>query len=105
MNRIKLVILNFLLLPEISPYFAQVEGRSILNEQEFVTPEGRLFRMDRVVVDQESVTVIDFKTGDDKEAYRDQIHGYMNILQSFYPDRTIHGMLAFIDRKKVRVLA
>jgi ATP-dependent helicase/nuclease subunit A len=101
----KSLVLNFLLLPEITPFFAQVEGRTILNEQEFVTPEGRLFRMDRVVIDTESVTVIDFKTGDEKDAYDDQVHGYMNVLRNFYPDSTIHGLLAFVDRKKLRVIA
>jgi ATP-dependent helicase/nuclease subunit A len=102
--RIKSLVLEFLQLPEITPFFAPVEDRKILNEQEFVSPDGRLFRMDRVVVDAESVTVIDFKTGDDKEAYLDQIHGYINILQNFYPGRAIRGMLAFVDRKKLRVI-
>ena len=75
--RIKSSILEFLRLPEIAPFFARVEGRKILNEQEFVHPDGRLFRMDRIVVDADTVTVIDFKTGDDKDAYTDQVQGYM----------------------------
>ena len=103
--RIESVVLEFLRLPEIVPFFSPLEGRKILNEQEFVSPDGRLFRMDRVVVDATNVMVIDFKTGDDKEDYRDQIHGYINILQNFYPGRTIRGMLAFVDRKKLRVIA
>jgi ATP-dependent exoDNAse (exonuclease V) beta subunit len=102
--RIKSLVLEFLQFLEIAPFFTPIEGRKILNEQEFVTSEGRLFRMDRVVVDAESVTVIDFKTGDDKEAYLDQIRGYINILQNFYPGRAIRGMLAFVDRKKLRVI-
>ena len=76
-----------------------------MNEQEFVNPVGRLFRMDRIIVEADAVTVIDFKTGDDKDTYTDQIHGYMDILQNFYPDRTLHGVLAFVDRKKLRVIA
>ncbi len=103
--RIQLLVLEFLRLPEIAPFFTSIEGRKILNEQEFVNPDGRLFRMDRVVVDAESVTVLDFKTGEDKDVYRDQILGYITILQNFYPGRTIQGMLAFVDRKKVRVVA
>jgi ATP-dependent exoDNAse (exonuclease V) beta subunit len=103
--RIKSLLLEFLQLPEIEHFFAPIEGRKILNEQEFVSPDGRLFRMDRVVVDADNVTVIDFKTGDDKETYSDQINGYVKILQNFYPDRTIRGVLAFVDRKKLRVIA
>jgi ATP-dependent exoDNAse (exonuclease V) beta subunit len=97
--------LEFLRLPEIAPFFARVESRKIMNEQEFVNPDGRLFRMDRIVVDTDAVTVIDFKTGDDKDAYTDQVQGYRDILQNFYPGRTIHGVLAFVDRKKLRVVA
>jgi ATP-dependent helicase/nuclease subunit A len=104
-SRIKSSIIEFLRLPEIAPYFASAEGRTIMNEQEFVSSDGRLFRMDRIVVDVDTVTVLDFKTGDDKEAYTDQLQGYIKILQNFYPDRSIHGVLAFVDRKKLRVVA
>jgi len=103
-TRIKSSLMEFLRLPEIKPLFASVEGRKIMNEQEFVHPDGRLFRMDRIIVDVDTVTVLDFKTGDDKDAYTDQVQGYINILQNFYPGRTIRGVLAFVDRKKLRVL-
>jgi ATP-dependent exoDNAse (exonuclease V) beta subunit len=102
---IKSSVLEFLCLPEIAPFFMRVENRKILNEQEFVNPDGRLFRMDRIIVDADVVTVLDFKTGDDKDAYTDQVKGYINILQNFYPGRTIRGVLAFVDRKKLRVVA
>jgi ATP-dependent helicase/nuclease subunit A len=102
---IKSSIVEFLNLPEIAPFFAHVEGRIIMNEQEFVSPDGRLFRMDRIVIDADVVTVLDFKTGDDKDAYTNQVQGYINILQNFYAGHTIHGILAFVDRKKLRVVA
>ena len=73
--RIKSSILEFLRLPEIAPFFTRVENRKIMNEQEFVNPDGRLFRMDRIIVDADAVTVLDFKTGDDKDAYTDQVKG------------------------------
>jgi ATP-dependent exoDNAse (exonuclease V) beta subunit len=150
--RMKSSIVEFLRVPEIALFFARVDGRIIMNEQEFVSPEGRLFRMDRIVVDADAVTVLDFKTGDDKEAYTDQVQGYVNILNNFFngvtPENfdsstephpnlplkgegivslpllggderggskhaklfpgtryTIHGVLAFVDRKKIRVVA
>jgi ATP-dependent exoDNAse (exonuclease V) beta subunit len=103
--RMKSVLLEFLRMPEIAPFFTRVEGRKIMNEQEFVHSDGRLFRMDRIIVDQGTVTVLDFKTGEDKDTYADQVQGYMNILQNFYPDRSIRGLLAFVDRKKLSVVA
>ncbi len=103
-SRIKSLILEFLQLPEISPFFASIEGKRILSEQEFVSPDGRLFRMDRIVVDTNMVTVLDFKTGNDKDEYSEQVRHYMEILQDFYPGRTVHGVLAFVDKKKLRVV-
>ena len=104
-ERIKSSILEFLRLPEIASFFARSEGRKIMNEQEFVNPDGRLFRMDRIIVDTDIVTVLDFKTGNDKDAYTDQVLGYVNILKNFYPNQSIRGVLAFVDRKKLRVVA
>ena len=150
--RMQSSIVEFLRLPKIAPFFAHVEGRKIMNEQEFVSPDGRLFRMDRIIVDADAVTVLDFKTGEDKDSYTDQIQGYVDILNNFFNGATsenfesstephpnlplkgegiitlpllggdesggskhaklfpgtrytVHGVLAFVDRKKIRVVA
>ena len=100
----KTLILEFLRLPEINFYFTRIQDRIILNEQEFVANDGRLFRMDRVVIDTDTVTVLDYKTGEEKDTYSDQINGYFAILQDLYPEKTIHGGLAYIDRKILRMV-
>jgi ATP-dependent exoDNAse (exonuclease V) beta subunit len=104
-HRLQNTLEGFLSSPEIMPWFTPQAGRTILNEQEFVSAEGGLFRMDRIVVDATTVTVIDFKTGDDKEGYTEQVQMYMNILKSYYPERRVQGILAFVDRKNLRVVA
>ncbi len=46
--------------------------------------EGRLFRMDRLVLDQDRVVVIDWKTGKGKEAEKEheaQMRNYLKILE------------------------
>jgi ATP-dependent exoDNAse (exonuclease V) beta subunit len=100
----KSLLVEFLHAPEIAPFFERLAGRIIMNEQEFVNPDGRLFRMDRIVVDADKVMVLDFKTGEDKDDYTEQVKGYVTILRNFYPGRTIQGVLAFVDRKKLRVV-
>jgi RecB family exonuclease len=102
--RLQNTLAGFLSSPEIMPWFTPQAGRTILNEQEFVSAEGGLFRMDRIVVDANTVTVIDFKTGDDKEGYTEQLQKYMNILKSYYPERSIQGILVFVDRKNIRMV-
>ena len=69
-------------------------------EREIVSKEGQLFRMDRVLVERDTVTVVDFKTGgrEMEEKYRKQVAGYLDLLRELFPDRTMRGVLAYIDR-------
>jgi ATP-dependent exoDNAse (exonuclease V) beta subunit len=99
------VFLAALRIPAIEQYFVRKEGRVVLNEQEFTAPDGSLVRMDRIVVDVDRVTVIDYKTGDEKPGYTEQITKYMSILQDFYGGRTVQGVLLYIDRKLVRIIS
>ena len=98
-------ILAALCIPAVKQYFVKKEGRDVLNEQEFTTSDGTLVRMDRVVVDTDLVTVIDYKTGEEKPGYTEQISKYMTILRGFYTDRIVHGMIVYIDRKHVRTIS
>jgi ATP-dependent helicase/nuclease subunit A len=102
--RLQNTLTEFLSSPEIKPWFIQKEGRTIFNEQEFVGADGGLFRMDRIVVDANIITVIDFKTGDDKEGYTEQVQKYRNILKSYFPEQNVQGVLAFVDKKNLRVV-
>jgi ATP-dependent helicase/nuclease subunit A len=96
------MLLRFLEHPEIRPYFVAGPGRSVLVEQEFVDRTGRLFRMDRVVVDRDIITVVDFKTGGQDESYAEQIKTYMSILRQVYPDRPVRGVLTYVDHLAVQ---
>ena len=98
----KALLLTILLNPEAKPLFVRKDGRKIFNEQEFVARDGALVRMDRVVVDTDHVTVIDYKTGDEKPGYTEQITRYINVLRGFYQDRTVEGLVLYIDRNMCR---
>lgn len=89
---------------EAAEYFTEAPGREIRKEQEYSDGSGRLFRMDRVVIDAGEVTVIDYKTGRDKEAlekFRSQMRNYMGILRDVYSGKTVRGAIAFIDLGEV----
>ncbi len=58
--------------------------------------------MDRVVVDNDGVTVLDYKTGDEKPDYTQQLTRYMRILKNFYHGRTVMGVLVYIDRGRIQ---
>jgi ATP-dependent exoDNAse (exonuclease V) beta subunit len=95
-------LIKFLGNEAVRKFFERREGRSVRNEWECTMADGKLFRMDRVIVDPAEAVVVDFKTGGDKDAYTDQVRRYMKILKEIYPAKTVRGALAFIDRNSVR---
>ncbi len=104
-KEMKALVIGVVSNKEIERYFAAAPGRLIRKEQEYSDSMGRLFRMDRVVIDNEGVTVIDYKTGKDKEAldkYRAQLKNYMGILSDVYTGKTVKGVIAFVDLAEVQ---
>jgi hypothetical protein len=99
------LIMSFLAMPEIAPYFERRPGRQVWNEKEVADSTGRLYRIDRLVEDNEGVTIIDYKTGNEtgaEDGYLDQLRRYIRIIKDIYPDRSVSGMIAYIDLHKVR---
>lgn len=94
-------LLKFLNSPEAAPLFAPGKDREVLIEAEFIDKSGSLFRMDRVLVDKDSVTVIDFKTGQENTAkYTPQMKNYLAIIAEVY-GKPAKGLLAYVDLGKV----
>lgn len=88
---------------DLARCFAPAPGRTILTEQEFCDEGGRLSRMDRVVVDPDRVTVIDYKTGPEvEEEHIKEIRAYARILEGAYPGRRVEAILAYLDRCEAR---
>jgi ATP-dependent exoDNAse (exonuclease V) beta subunit len=89
----------------LEEHFRPRPGRTVLTEQEFCDEEGRLFRMDRVIIDPGRVTVLDFKTGGeeaDREVDEIQMRVYARILSQAYPGRHVEALLVSIDRGTIR---
>jgi ATP-dependent exoDNAse (exonuclease V) beta subunit len=104
---IKRNLLEFLNHEDITPYFKAKPGRIIKKEQDFSDSSGNLFRMDRVILEEDQISVIDYKTGADKEAekeYISQLKNYMRILREIYPGRNVEGVIAYVDLKEITLL-
>ncbi|HEX7321129.1 MAG TPA: UvrD-helicase domain-containing protein [bacterium] len=98
----------FLNMPGVKPWFENAEGRAVQREAEFVGPDGSLCRMDRVVIDRDSVTLIDFKTGDRGEKlgyYEKQLRDYGSLLKAVHAGKSIRLLLAFVDTGRVEEVA
>ncbi|HTR82290.1 MAG TPA: UvrD-helicase domain-containing protein [Bacteroidota bacterium] len=92
---------DFIAAPGVRDYFVRKEGRKILREQDLTNAQGSLYRADRIIVDPAGVTVMDFKTGgNEPEAeYIRQVRNYMEIIRDIYPDKTVRGVIAYVDLK------
>ncbi|MBW7887089.1 MAG: UvrD-helicase domain-containing protein [Bacteroidetes bacterium] len=100
-------LIQFLSLPEIRIYFTQEKNRAVQNEKEISSSGGRLYRMDRVIIESDRITVVDFKTGTDEkgEEYNEQVHNYMEMLSQLFPAKTINGALLYVDMRKAVVVS
>ncbi len=87
----------------LTEYFLKKDDRNVLTEITFIDKNGNLLRMDRVVIDPEELTVIDFKTGhiEGENTYKEQITTYMRILKEIYPEKKVKGIIYNIDTGEV----
>jgi len=93
----------------LTEYFEKKENRRVLREFDFCDASGAVYRMDRVVIDRDSVSVIDFKTGPQtgapgraewERADREQVAAYVRIMREIFPEKSVRGILAYIDKNK-----
>ena len=60
--------------PDLEPYF--LEGAIIKNEQEIIDKNGLILRPDRLVIENNKVTIIDYKSGLPQPQHQDQVIKY-----------------------------
>jgi ATP-dependent exoDNAse (exonuclease V) beta subunit len=97
-------LLDFLNGSEAVLLFEPLPGRQVLVEAEFIDRAGSLFRMDRVLVDPASVTIIDFKTGrENTPKYTAQLKGYLAIISDVYK-KPAQALLAYVDLGKIMMV-
>ncbi len=66
--------------PQLKVYYQ--EGNVIKNEQDIITKNGLILRPDRVMIQQDIATVIDYKTGERNSSYGQQLHQYGDALKA-----------------------
>jgi ATP-dependent helicase/nuclease subunit A len=90
--------------------FGKKKGRKVLREASFCGADGRVFRMDRVIIDEDGITVLDYKTGTDPDPVRRaaradgdraQVRRYTEILRDVFPGLEVRATLARIDEGTV----
>ncbi len=91
------IVKALLLREDCADLFSVKEGE-ILCEQEIVDEFGRIHRMDRLIVEEGRVRVVDYKmSAAQQESHIKQIGVYMDLLKKMFPGRTIEGVLLYLD--------
>lgn len=91
----------FVRAPAIRPFFF-TDAQAVLCEKEFVDRAGNARRMDRVIVFDREVWVVDFKLDVLGESGRSQVQAYKEILTDIFPGKTVKGFLVSLAALNVR---
>jgi hypothetical protein len=91
-------ITKILDLPELKDHFK--EELIIRNEAEVITADGEMFRPDRVIINNGSAIIIDYKTGEEKPAHKNQIIAYGDLLGQMGYTVT-EKLLVYIEEARV----
>ena len=81
----------------MKPFFSVSDGE-VHTEFEVVNRQGHLKRIDRLIVDNAEVRIVDYKSSADPgAAQQDQIREYVSIVKTLYPGRKVRGFLVYLD--------
>jgi ATP-dependent exoDNAse (exonuclease V) beta subunit len=71
----------------------------IFTEKTILTPESKLYRPDRIIINGKNATVVDYKFGEQENPqYRTQIQQYMNLLTQM--NYTCEGFICYVKLQK-----
>lgn len=91
----------------VADRFLPRPGVSVFTERELCDGNGRLFRLDRLEVEADRVTVLDWKSGSEDIGTAEQaaqMRGYLGVLGGAFPGRKAEAILVQVDRGEARVI-
>ena len=90
---------HLLAAPQLARFFDARQYRSACNEMAYVSAQGELKRIDRLVEFDDEGWVLDYKLGDSEDAarYRAQMLEYRTAMQTVYAGKTVRCVLLFAD--------
>ncbi len=93
-DEVKDILKRIIAHPDVQPYFKQ--GLNVKAEAEILLESGLTIRPDRLIIDNDHIIIIDYKTGKPQEKHIKQIDRYADILlQMDYS--SVEKILIYID--------
>jgi hypothetical protein len=74
-----------------------------LNETSFMDAKGNVYRPDRVMIYEDHIDVVDYKTGLPNVRYHKQVQDYVTVLSEIY-EKPIKGYLLYLDSAELQVV-
>jgi ATP-dependent helicase/nuclease subunit A len=94
---LSVTIRQFIQKPGVSRFFE--EGLELRKEVDILLPGGQSLRPDRIIIEKEKVTVVDFKTGSKHPSHIDQLKIYKETLQRMgYAE--VEGCLLYVHEEE-----
>ncbi len=98
-DEIKKILLKFLEHQLVREWFIEKKDRIIQNEVEYIDENGALYRIDRILIDPDRLTIIDFKTGfDQSDRHKIQLKRYMELLGKITSEKKVSGYIAYVEK-------
>jgi len=87
-------------------FFIHKPGTKVYTEKEVIDKSGIAFKIDRLIIEEKRLMVIDFKTGEARmKEHVNQIRQYMQIIHAIYPERLLEGYLVYIDDGDIEAIS
>ncbi|TRZ52369.1 hypothetical protein D4R99_02840 [bacterium] len=93
----KTLIMNILSDKTAGDWYSR--GWEVRNESEILLKDGSIFRPDRVITKKDEVIIIDYKTGIEKDEYKNQLNGYADIIKQMKYSQIIKYLLYLSESK------
>jgi ATP-dependent helicase/nuclease subunit A len=85
--------------------FFFVDNGAVFNEREFIDSRGQTKRIDRMIVFDSLVQIVDYKSSNDfKGNDLRQMQEYISLVKEVYPDKTIKAFFLYFDCPDIKVI-
>ncbi len=91
--------------PALEKFF-DVNKDQIFCELEVIDASGDTKRIDRLIVRNDTVEIVDFKSSRDNEAdHKTQVRTYVKLVAGLYPGRTVNGWLIYLNDRSLEAVS
>lgn len=98
-NELKSKLRELLSIPQIKNWFSK--DWKVRTEAEILSDTGEIKIPDRILFGENETVVIDFKFGEIRDEYKEQVAEYMKIVSQISPDKKVRGFLLYGNQKEV----